>query len=339
MGFILKVFFSGLIAFVPSENGKELTVLLLDAPQARHGSSHAGIAEHKPVLLARAAGCDGNCTRTNRAVSTFLYPDLLSAAASNESLALAIDRGVVWQLAGSDLSLGIPKEGVKLTRTVSSKGKSVPDNESERADFGWVASLTAIDPAVGKLDPAIFSAHPPKGLIVARLKLTSGDVSTYSVIQVNGKVMPIDFRPLAGNGTSYTRAVASWVQAEIHVPGNSLKIVETNFAGGKKREVSLKPLNGAIDIAVLNVSQPPTSKRTAMPEPGLHFARFWDLTAGPPASGARPIPQFPLAQVEKRDFEALHVDSARRKSDLLHAIFPDPRSPYDQILCPMSQYP
>jgi len=339
MGFILRVFFSGLIAFVPSEDGKELTVLLLDAPQAHHGSSHAGIAEHKPVLLARAAGCDGQCARRNDAVSTFLYPEVTSAAASNESLARAIDRGVVWQLAGSDLSFGIPKDGVKLTRTVSSKGKSVPDDALERADFGWVASLKAIDPAVGKLDPAIFSAHPPKGLIVARLKLSSGDVSTYSVVQVNGKVMPIDFRPLSGNGTAYTRAVASWVEAEIHVPGNSLKVVETSFAGGKRREVSLKPLNGVIDIAVLNVSQPPESKRTAMPEPGLHFARFWDLAARPPASSVRPIPQFPLAQVEKRDFEALHVDDAGRKSDLLEAIFPDPRSPYDQILCPMSQYP
>lgn len=336
--FILRIFFSGLIAFVPSEDGKQLTVLLLNTPHAHHGAVRSGIPEHQPVLLARAGGCKRDCPRSDVSVAPFLYPDAPSAASAVDSLALAVDQGVVWPLAGSNLSLGIPNDGVKLVRTKTSAGKAVPDNEAERADFGWVASLKQIDPAMSTLRPALFSKNPPEELIVARLTLTSGKVSTYSVIQVDGEVMPIDFRPLSGTGSSYTRAVASWVEAEIQVPGDSLQVVEERFSGGVKRRMSLTPLNGVIDMAILNVSRPVRRIPGKPPGAGMHFARFWDLAAQPPASSRRAIPQVPrsMSKVEKRDFEALHTDP---QSELLKRVFPGDRSPYDQLLCPMSQYP
>jgi hypothetical protein len=186
------------------------------------------------------------------------------------------------------------------------------------------------------LQPAIFSPNPPDELIVARLTLTSGKVSTYSVIQVDGEVMPIDFRPLSGKGKSYTRAVASWVQAEIQVPGDSLQVVEERFSDGRKRTVSLTPVGGIIDMAILNVSQPVRRTPGKPPGPGMHFARFWDLAASPPASNRRPIPQLPQSRVETRNFAALHSEP---QSKLLQRVFPGDRSPYDQLLCPMSQYP
>lgn len=334
MGFILRIFFSGLIAFIPSEDGKELTVLLINAPQAHHASS--GVPEHKPVLLARAAACSGDCPRANTSVATFLYPGASSRSAANDALALAIDKGVVWQLAGSDLSLGIPRDGVRLAHTAPA-GKRVPDNAAERADFRWVANLKEMDPDLGKLDPAVLAEHPPEELIVARLKLTSGEVSTYSVVQVNGDVIPIDFRSSTNVGKPYLQAVASWVEAEIRVPGDQLEIVEQRFAGGPARKMSLKPSKGMLDVAVLNVSRPTGRARTSTPAPGLHFSRYWDLAADPPAFSARPIPQVPRIDVEKRDFAALHDDE--HKSQLLEKIFPGGRGPYDQILCPMSQYP
>lgn len=335
--FILRIFFSGLIAFVPSEDGKQLTVLLLNAPHAHHGAAHSGIPEHQPVLLARAGGCKPGCPRSDASVAKFLYPDAASDARAVASLARAVDKGVVWQLAGSNLSLGIPNDGVKLARTVT-PGKAVPDNKTERADFGWVASLKKINPDMSTLQPALFSKHPPEELIVARLTLTSGKVSTYSVIQVDGEVLPIDFRPLSGQGSSYTRAVASWVQAEIQVPGDSLQVVEESFSGGVKRTMTLKPHKGAIDMAILNVSQPVRRPPGALPGAGTHFARFWDLAAQPPASNRRAIPQVPrsLSPTTKRNFRALHSDPT---SELLKRVFPDDRSPYDQLLCPMSQYP
>lgn len=336
--FILRIFFSGLIAFVPSEDGKELTVLLLNAPHAHHSTMHPGIPEHKPVLLARAADCAPECPRTEASVAAFLYPDITSRDASSRALADAVHKGVVWPLSGSKLSLGIPNDGVKLVRSAS-PSKSVPDNHAERADFGWVANLRDIHPSIGDLDPAVFSDNPPKELIVARLTLKSGKVSTRSVIQVNGKVVPIDFRPPSGKGKPYARAVASWVQAEIQVPGDSLEVVEERFSDGRKRTISLKPLDGVIDMAILNISRPVRPAGTRQPQRGMHFTRFWDLAARPPAANDRPIPQAPAAGGQARNFAALHADGDRRKSDLLKAIFVDERGPYDQLLCPMSQYP
>jgi hypothetical protein len=333
--FILRIFFSGLIAFIPGKEGKELTVLLLNTPHAHHATTRSGIPEHKPVLLARAAGCAPGCPKIDVSVAKFLYPGISDAEAV-DSLAKAVDRGLVLELAGSNLSFGIPNDGVKLMRTVS-PGKSVPDTDAERADFGWVASLKKIDPAMIGLHPSVFSENPPEELIVARFTLTSGEVSTRSLIQIGDRVMPIDFRPLSGDGKSYTRAAASWVQAEIHVPGDSLKIVEERFSGGGRREVSLKPLNGVIEMAILNVSEP-VRRKEGKPRAGLHFARFWDLAVRPPAKNRRPVPQVPRSRVPTRSSDALHSDPARR-SDLLEAVFPGDRSPYDQLLCPMSQYP
>jgi hypothetical protein len=339
MSFILRIFFSGLIVFVPSENKKEVTVLLLDVPHAHHATGAATIPEHKPVLLARAAGCDGNCPRVDSDVASFLYPHAPSSSAAVDSLGHAVGRGAVWQLAGSELGFGIPSTGVTLRQAASADGKAIPENVVERGDFDWVANLKDIDPTLGQIDPAVFSENPPPGLIVARLTLSSGELSTHEVIQVDGKVMPIEFRPMSGKAKKpYVRAAAGWVEAKVTVPGKSLRIVETSFAGKEKREMLLTPESGNIDVAVLNISRPVRPTRTAPPQPGMHFRRFWDLAEKRPAAAARPVPQVPRGNVAGRDWEALHRTEDVRTSPLLSAIFRDGRSPYDQVLCPVGQW-
>jgi hypothetical protein len=332
--FILRIFFSGLIAFVPREDGK-VTVLLLNTPHEHHGKVRSGKEAHQPMLLARAGGCEPECPRSNPTVSKFLFP---YAASGPDILAKALQDGVVWELSGSDLSLGIPNDGVQLVRTVAA-AKSVPDTEAERADFGWVASLKKIDSSTSGLRPAIISGDPPEELIAARLTLSSGKISTYSIIRVDDDVMPIEFRPPSGKGKPYTRAAASWVVAEIEVPGDSLEIMEERFNGGGKRTISLKPLEGKIDMAILNITSPRNRTRVAKPGPGTHFARFWDLTVKPPAAKRRSIPQVARASVERRDFEKLHPTRDDERSFLLETVFPGERTPYDQLLCPMSQIP
>ena len=334
---ILRIFFSGLIAFVPSEDGKELTVFLINEPHAHHMS--AAMPEHKALMLVRAQSCEGDCPRSDREVSEFLYPDASPTAAA-ESLAEALRNGAVWQLAGSDLSLDIPKSGVKLKRVASASGKSVPDTAAERTDFRWVANLKEIDPSLGPLNPAVFSDDPPAGLIVARLRLTSGEVSTHSIVRIGDKATPLDFRSISGSGPRHTRAAASWVQAEIRVPGNTLHVVEADFGGDAKRTMALTPVNGVVEMAVLNVTQPVRPDPAAAPQPGLHFERFWELAQRPPVAERRPVPQPPNEADVQRNWLSLHAADGRRSSALLKDMFfRDGRSTYDQILCPMSQYP
>lgn len=341
MSFILKIFFSGLIAFVPSEDGKELTVLLLNAGHTSHTAGAPVMREHKAMLLARGGLCEPDCPTRDVQIAKFLYPEVTSPGAADQSLGRAVQGGAVWQLGGSQLSFGIPEDGVKLFHSPSRSGKTVPQTAEERADFRWVASLKEIHPAMGSLNSALLTQNPPGDLVVARLRLRSGTVSTYSVVQINGKVMPIDFHPVArGAKSTYVRAVADWVQAEIRVPGESVEIVESSFSGKRKRSMTLTPHKGVVEVAVLNISQPFPSKRNSLPAPGTHFARYWELAERPPANDARPIPHAPQRGSESRTFEELHPDRPERDSDLLDGIlFPGGRGPYNQLLCPMSQYP
>lgn len=336
---LLRIFFSGLIAFVSSNDGKELTVLLIKTPAAHHGAATAGGEEHKPLLLARAGACAPNCARTNLEVARFLFPGI-SDARSTDSLALAIDQGVVWQLSDSQLELGIPRDGVELVRSVS-PDKPVPDNDVERADFGWVPSLKRIDPCISQLQPSVLGDNPPADLIVARLTLTSGKVSTHSLIRVkNDEVTPIDFRPLSGKGAVYTRAAANWVKAEIEIPGDSLQLTQVHLATGKKQTVTLTPRDGVVEMAILNSTSPTLGRqRGTVAGPGTHFARFWDLALHPPAAIRRAIPQVPLRQVATRQYRTLHANVETQHSPLLNAVFPFDRTTYDALLCPMSQVP
>jgi hypothetical protein len=340
VSFILRIFFSGLIAFVPGDDGKEVTVLLLRSGHV-HSAQEAAIPEHKPVLFARGGGCSGDCATQNATTAAFFYPDAASQSAAADALRHAVQGGSVWQLAGADLSFGIPDDGVTLARAESIGRKSVPDSATELSDFGWIPRLEAIDPTAGDVDPAVLSEHPPEDLIVARLRLKSGRFSTYSVVQVNGKAIPVDFRPLLDNGDRrYMRAVANWVRVDVQVPGDSLEIVETNFSTGATRTMSLRPEQGLLDVAVLNISQPIRSGGDVTPQPGAHFERFWELTENPPAYDERPIPQLPRTKTRQTDLVVLRSNAAGRSSALLDDLLLSPdKGPYDQILCPMTQVP
>jgi hypothetical protein len=52
--FVLRILFSGLMAFLPNENGTEVTVLLLDTEHYAHTSDGAAMPSHKALLYARA---------------------------------------------------------------------------------------------------------------------------------------------------------------------------------------------------------------------------------------------------------------------------------------------
>jgi hypothetical protein len=103
--------------------------------------------------------------------------------------------------------------------------------------------------------------------------------------------------------------------------------------------MSLTPLNGIIDLAVLNISRPIAPLPNRVPQAGTHFDRFWDLAQHPPASVDRSIPHLPRTRVATRDVESLQPATTTVPSALLNQIFVHGgRGPYDQILCPMSQY-
>ena len=102
--FILRILFSGLIVFVPSQDRQQLTVLLLNVAHPHHLSDGSSVQKHKPLLLARAGSCSGDCETDDPTIAQYLFRDQSSTAAV-ASLEAAVTGGGAWQLSGSELSI------------------------------------------------------------------------------------------------------------------------------------------------------------------------------------------------------------------------------------------
>jgi hypothetical protein len=358
--FVLRIFFGGLIAFVPSPDGKELIVLLLNAGHDYALSDGTRLEHHRPLLLARAAQCEGSCGATDAEIARYLFPDI-SAERAGDSLQQALLGGGAWQLDGSELSIRPGGAGAKasppdleLRQTVrlskSGKPPVIPNTPQEREDFRWVPDLGKIDPSVGGLNPAVLSDHPPADLIAARLKLTHGRVFTYRLARVRNNVEPIQFRPLQGGGKEAPcqQALATWVEADVEVQGDAVEIVGGPFGGNEKRVMKLSPQMGGkagIEMAILNL--PPldhslnAAERTTqgIPYPGKHFEVYYELMKMPPPKPMRLVPQAArtITQIPAASWGDLHP-SKQLRSDLLEKIqMGIGRGPYDTVIFPLIQ--
>lgn len=345
MEFVLRILFTGLIAFVPSEDGTELNVLLLNVDHAHHLSDGSQLAQHKPLLIARAGGCTGQCPTDDPVIAHYLYADK-SATAALDSLETAVAGGAAWQLAGSELSVRKGSSGdpdlPPLVIRRNLRTTIIPTTSTEREDFSWIADLKQICSGC-TLDPSVLAAQPPSGLVAARLKLRSGKVFTYSVARIGSEVTPVHFKRLDGTGSAspYSQAVASWVAADIEVSGNSIEIVEASFAGGAGRSMTLEPdANGKVEIAMLNLPPfvPPASPDNDAPQVGKHFEKYYELSQTPPAVAARLVP-LPgaapgTAAYPEVDWQLIHPQEALW-SELLNKLRLDVgRGIYDRTLCP-----
>lgn len=342
------------MAFVPSKDGKELTVLVVSTSHNMKLADGAVMPLHTPILLARAAHCvdPAPCPASDPQIAKFLFNGASPERAA-DSLQAAILGGGAWQLTSSDFSL--PGATAPLDVRSNARGRmanslplAVPNTPKEREDFSWVPDLTAIAPGIGEIKPELLGEHPPAGLIAARFRLRSGSVITYSMIRVDGKVRPIHFNVAPGaTDVRFAQAVANWVEAEIHVPGDTVDLVETDFQTGEKRTIKLRPQGGVVELAVLNFppfAAPAPGSVQPLPTRGQHFEVYYDLMTTPPAIGERPVPDLPKdmkASDPQADWGALHPQE--RSSELLDHLGLNPRgkkkSPYDLSLCPGTQIP
>lgn len=351
MDFVLRIFFSGLILFSPSKDGKELTVLLVNTPHATKLADGTLLPHHMPLLVARARSCEPECAARDAAIAQFLFAGKGVDAAS-DALQAAVLGGGAWQLSGSDLSLRgaeAPLNIVTNSRGRKADGslEAIPTTAAEREDFSWVPKMSDVLGGSVAVRPELLSDHPPAALIAARLRLHSGRVFTYSVIRVDGKVRPIHFRTSeTAPDASFAQALAGWAEAEIHIPGDVVEVVDQNLNTGAKRSMKLHPQEGVVEMAILNLppfKEPSPDAAAPLPKPGQHFEAYYSLLAALPAPAKRVVPHLPrtlAASDPQVDWVALHPRDALW-SDLLEKLGLSPRSraPYDLVLCPMSQVP
>jgi hypothetical protein len=344
VSFVLKLFFTGLMAFVPSQDGKELTVLLLNVHNYQTSDGSA-LAHHKPLLLARAGTCSGECPKRDAAIAQFLYADK-SQSEALDSLEAAVSGGGAWELSGSNLSLRKGSAGAPdlpdLEIRQNLRTTIIPTTAAEREDFTWVADMRQIAPSGYAFNTAMLDTPPP-GVVAARLRLRSGKVFTYRVARIGSNVTPVHFERLDGSGSvsSYSQAVATWVGAEITVSGDDVEIVDDRFDGGAGRSMTLAPnSSGQVEVAVLNLPPfvPPSSQFSGTPGSGSHFEMYYELAQTPPASSERLVPKpgaaAGAAAIPQVTWQDVHPQGALW-SDLLNAIRLNiGRTAYEELLCP-----
>jgi hypothetical protein len=319
VGFILRIFFMGLIAFVPSRDGKELTVLLVETRPGHIASDGSLIVPHQPMLLARAADCWGHCGIRDAGIAGFFFPQDSSTHA-NQLLSAALGDGAAWTLDGSDLSI------------LDAERDPAREVSDKTMDFSSIADLGGIVPSAGIADPELLASRPPKRLIVARLRLRSGKVWTYRLVQ------PCDFKILSHTGDSgdgdaaSPRPLADWVAAEFEISDDTVEIVENRFGGQEPRTIRLAPQDGLVELTLMNIPPPPAQQSGDEShqehQPAAHFEMYYDLALTPPSPKQRPVPhiadQNPSSQkqaVRSGLIEALKLD--------------DPKGFYERILCPV----
>lgn len=353
--FILRIFFSGLIALHPSTDGTQVTVLLVNTPHEYALADGTTLAHHMPLMVARAASCEGTCiTDDHAAIAQFLYANKTATQATT-ALNGAVLGGGAWLLSGSDLTINGPREPLNIRRNVRGRTeygalRLVPTSPAEREDITWVPRLGDVAPASQGLKAAVTSSEPPPGcMIAARLKLRSGKLFTYSVVRIDGKARPVHFRKASGEGpeSAYSQAVANWVAAEIHIPGDAVEIVDQSFNDSdKRRTMTLHPQEGVVEIAILNLPpfEPPSPDAAPLlPAPGQHFQIYYDLVKTPPARAERMVPfatSPSAADDPQADWGALHPRQLLW-SNLLEQLNLAPRgkSPYDLAICPLTREP
>lgn len=353
--FILHILFSGLIVFLPAQNGTEMDILLLNAGDCSkhyHVSDGSALPEHKPLVFVKGGGCTGDCPTNDADIASFMYPDQSSSTAI-ASLESAVDGGGAWLLAGSDLELHKGSTSApdlpSLSINTSARGTApIPTTSGEREDFTWVANIKEICPDC-TLNSDLFATVPPSDLVVARFRLKSGTLHTYSVARIGSSVTPVHFKRLDGQGddADYSQAIASWVGADVEVTGDSIDLVESKFNSDPGRTMHLTPdSNGKIEMAVLNLPShtPPITTNNPAPGAGKHFELYYDLMTNAPAQEERLVPfagaASTLGSYPDVSWASVHPSTVLW-SDLLNALRLNVgRGPADRTLCPpLTNYP
>jgi len=346
--FVLSILFSGLMAFIPNENGTKVTVLLLNADHY-HTSDGAAMQPHTPIIYVRG-NCSGDCVNDDTTIAFKTFRDLASSA-QIDALEYALGNGSAWLITGSDLRVqksgsgaaNLPALNIRrdLRGTVNGQPQIVPTTSDQRRDFSWIPKMQQLCGTGCTIDPDLLDNVPP-GIVAARFEIENGDLYTHSLARVGSDVTPVSFKRLDGTGSTaaYVQAVTSWVGLEIPVTGTSVQIVETKHDGGNGRSMTLSPDDsGKVEVAVVNLPPfvPPASANNESPQVGRHFEMYYELLQNPPDRAARLVPRAGAPSgttVPQVSWSSVHPSSSV-DSVLLNRLRMEPgRSLYDRTLCP-----
>lgn len=345
MDFLVRILFSGLMVFIPSDNGQQLDVVLLKAAHAHHLSDGSALGTHNAMLFARAGSCTGDCPTTDGTTATTVYRDKTLTQAQ-DALAEAVSGGAAWFLNGSQITVN--KVGINAPAlpgfsfltgarpSVNGVPVALPSNSTERTDYSWLANMQQICGSGCTFDADLIGSNPPSDLVVARFRLRSGKAFTYSLARGGTNVQPVTFKRLDASASGTTaQAVATWMGVDIEVSGDSIEIVEEKFDASAGRSMVLTPdANDRIEVAVVNLPPfvPPASPATLAPQTGKHFEAYYELLNTVPSKETRLVPF--AGSASSTDWTLVHPTTAVASTLLAKLRLDVGRGPYDRVLCP-----
>ena len=360
---LLRIFITGLVAFVPSADESEITVLLSDTQNL-----HGHVERHEPIVLVRADQCSGACRppAEHELVTGFLFPDEDGPTGrARYALDDVIADGGFWNLSGSDLDIqtGVSDtadEPLRIVRGASSTdGESLqlPRSEKDLSSFDWVPAMGSILDGAGAINPDALSDHPQEELIIARATLRAGQIRTYTVAQLDETVLPVQFALGLETASEHpVRAMAEWVVAEIPIEDCRFTLIDRGFEDQRQRRSMTVSLDSeacrrgeTLDMVIMNLPassfhrpKMPREPLTADAMVGRHFDHFYELSASVPSGAQRLLPT-PVLDVEGglRLSVNKKIGAAGKVADastLLDKLLPPPRGFHSRPICPPVQF-
>ena len=276
MAFTLHLYFAGLNCFAANHRQTEMRCLMLDLRRPYWSSTGERIPPHTGLVVYEEA----NRLRARDEMPVKLadilaepgvsdVPHLMAKAAAPPPV---WEPGLAfWRLDGEDLEIrpgGLPAARHRL-HVVYDRRQYLPDGSprnrlpdfsaGEEKDFSWVAELQHLN-ATGdsRLDPDVKAADPQLGLLVGRVLLTEGQLSTFRLAEVDGRVFSYEFKPLgASSNEQETQALAEVVECQVAIDHDWVTLQSRRFGDHRLRSVDLAPRGKARDVHVAFVNFPP----------------------------------------------------------------------------------
>lgn len=292
---IIRIIFAGLIAFAPSQDGKEMCVVLVDArnPLTVNGEL---VPPHHPVI--RVA------ERTVVASPMLRQPDALTPDQS--ALFFLDDESLSFMPnASTEVDLNVftlaPEQKPNPSKpcchdvmvctgtTLCTRHPTAAPFHEQRQDFSWILRPDEAVPDAAHLAGDCFEATPPPSTVVARFKLPAGRLFTY---QLEGEAAPTNASTDSIITVAFTakfpfpefepRAVPRRIALEIEVDSSpELLIDAVGFSGIVHKPIHLRD-GSVLELMVMN------SPMEEIRDPNLggdmparHFAHYYRLSETP----------------------------------------------------------
>lgn len=317
--FELRIFFTGMVGFMRSQEGR-FRAVLLSTKNGKH--IHLGNGGHVEVL-------------PHESLLVFV-PEAASNSSGQESpgvFRLDDEEVLISPVGEKNGNSGKFKTGVELVKTlpVGQKGKlpkppKLPKNPKQTRDFSWTADMQrTLDGAGFQLKPEVLDPKPG-GLIVSHLTLDRGTVETFQLTKFNGIINALEFRSSANKVVAnYTQALSDITLVRVPIDAASLSVSTVQYGtGAKKASVQLRPLSlsgkktgkKVIDLLMCNIS-PKLKQGEKVSARAEHFLMYYDLLSNPPGVGDRPIPTIPSVQVSNDSGKQLEPSDLSRVFDAI----------------------